>query len=140
MVKLPLTPEHEARRTWLERLLDWHGLKFKRLNYKIMTAGDPVHATPDMANRLNRWLEQIGLLKRREAEIVSEIEAIERQHRLQRQHSLVKQADPETKTPDPLLANPVSEPKRGEGLAWLAWLWAMVRRGEYNKKQRLSGN
>ena len=140
MVKAFLPPEHEAHRNWLERLLDWHGLKVKRLNHKIMSGGDPVHAPPAMANRLNCWLEQIGLLKRREAEIVSEIEALERQHRLQRQHHRVKAADPDTRPSDPLPATAEPEPRRDEGLIWLAWLWAMLQRGEYKKKQELSGH
>ena len=140
MVKPLLSLEQESRRNWLERLLDGCGLKFRRLNHNIMNAGDPVYAPPAVANRLNRWLEQIGLLKRREAEIVSEIEHMEQQHRLQRQHKLVKQANPDTTMPDPLPASPEYEPKRGEGLVWLAWLWAMLRRSETQKKQELSSH
>jgi hypothetical protein len=140
MVQPLLPPEQDARRTWLERLLDQHGLKLRRINAKFMNAGDPAHMPPEAANRLNRWLEQIGLLKKREADIISEIQAIERQHHAHRQHRQLQEADPATAPAnDPLPMQSEREPKRSEGLVWLAWLWAMLRDREYKKKQDLSG-
>ncbi len=74
-----------------------------------------------LLNKLTRWLEQIGALQRKEQDIISQIDEVERQHRLMRKTQKLPRAKPSAEIEAPAPAAPNKDKK---GLS--PWLVAVM--------------
>lgn len=110
--------------------------KINKLHNEVAALGDDAKAKPKLFKKIKMWVEQIGGLREKELDIISEIDAIERKHSLMRKEKKLRMAKPTGPKPkfedDP-------KPKRRWGFwEWLAFLMAMNMASQ-NKKGPKNG-
>ena len=74
-----------------------------------------------LLNKLSRWLDQICALQRKEQDIISQIDEIERQHRMMRKAKKLPRAKPLAEVEPPA---PIAPRKDKKGLS--PWVIALI--------------
>lgn len=82
-------------------------------------------------NRMERWLEQIGTLERKERDILGEIDAIEKRHRQMRKDRKLRRAQPSSEVEKN--AAPAPERKQARTPWWI--LFYLLILSDRPKKQ-----
>lgn len=118
--------EAERRSRGLLRRLGFLSLKKEETALKLGALEGAARAKPSLLDKLSVWVGQLARLKRKEMDIISQLDAVERKHALLRKEKRLRKAKPAS------VQKPVfeDEPENKEGF----WFWVLALAFFFRKK------
>ena len=123
----PVEKLHYERTSRLKLLFqNWTSTRQKidEAHYQAATVGSTAGIKPSLIRKLTNWMAQIGTLERKEKDIISEIDAIEKKHKQLRKERKLHRAKP---APDRSQEISAPEPdQRRKRNPWLVLLFFLA--------------
>lgn len=125
-----------SRLEWLVAAWTEQRLRVSKILGRITDLGALQAMTPAVLHKFLRLMDQVGEAKQKEIKIISNIDAIEEQHRFRRTHNQLKHAGPKAQSPNSELDlnEECEQPKRQ--LMWLLAFWYLFMRKKNNQNKQ----
>lgn len=98
----------------------------EEMEKKTGTLGPVEGLRPKLLRKLASWIDQLANLRKKELDIISEINAIEKKHNAMRQDKMLRRAGPKPQIkPDEPMPRPKEPKQRNRLLYWLLFFFLL---------------